>query len=124
MCENPDILEAFLEREARLGALVVCTEGGRSVAALRFLRDLSRAGILVRVHADFDWGGVVVARTVLRDTGGEPWRFGGADYAEALALAGERTTALGAARGTTPSGFPTRAGHGLGRPGRRGGGAC
>lgn len=97
VCENPDIMELALDASV-VGCLLICTEGVPSVAAVALRRSLRTDGVAVRVHADFDWGGVSIARRVLDESGGTPWRFAAADYDEALTCAGYLTQPLDPAR--------------------------
>jgi uncharacterized protein (TIGR02679 family) len=56
---------------------------------MTLLRRIATAGVQVRVHADFDWGGLRIAEQVLAATSGAPWRFGAADYGAATSLAAQ-----------------------------------
>jgi uncharacterized protein (TIGR02679 family) len=88
VCENPAVVEAAADALGSRCAAMVCLEGVRSTAAHVLLEALARAGARVRVHADFDWAGLRIAGEVLAATGGEPWRFGAADYRAALVADG------------------------------------
>ncbi len=83
VCENPAVLRAAAERLGAGSAPLVCTEGRPSLACLRVLDGLVRAGTEVRYHGDFDWPGLRIGQSILAATGGRPWRFGAADYLHA-----------------------------------------
>lgn len=85
VCENPTVLA---EAERRLGAgapPLVCADGQFNTACLRLLEALAGAGCRLRVHADFDWGGLSIASRAIQTAGAQPWRYGPEDYREALA---------------------------------------
>ncbi|MFP4150314.1 MAG: TIGR02679 family protein [Nitriliruptoraceae bacterium] len=85
VCENPAVLRAAAERLGAGSAPLVCTEGRPSLACLRVLDGLVRAGVQVRYHGDFDWAGLRIGAAVLVATGGTAWRFGADDYLDATA---------------------------------------
>jgi uncharacterized protein (TIGR02679 family) len=85
ICENPTVLA---EAERRLGTgapPLVCADGQFNTACLRLLEALAGAGCRLRVHADFDWGGLSIASRAIQTAGAQPWRYGPGDYREALA---------------------------------------
>ena len=85
VCENPTVLT---ETERRLGAdapPLVCADGQFNTACLRLLEALAAAGCRLRVHADFDWGGLSIASRAIQTAGAQPWRYGPEEYREALA---------------------------------------
>jgi uncharacterized protein (TIGR02679 family) len=85
ICENPTVLaEAERRLSARAPALV-CADGQFNTACLRLLEALAAAGCRLRVHADFDWGGLSIASRAIQTAGAQPWRYGPEDYREALA---------------------------------------
>ena len=67
------------------------------MACFRLLDGLVAAGADVRYHGDFDWPGLRIGASVLAATGGRPWRFGAADYLQALDDGDPRTPLSGAA---------------------------
>lgn len=85
VCENPAVLRAAAQRLGAGSAPLVCTEGRPSLACLRVLDGLVRAGVQLRYHGDFDWPGLRIGAAVLGATGGTSWRFGAEDYLEATA---------------------------------------
>jgi len=101
VCENPAVVEAAADAIGSRCAALVCVEGVPSTAGLELLRRASVAGARVRVHADFDWAGLRIARQVIAETGGGPWRFSVADY-EAAVASGERGPALAGRPASSP----------------------
>jgi uncharacterized protein (TIGR02679 family) len=76
VCENPQVLQRLAA--AGVGQPLACTSGNPAAAGMLLL---SRA--TVRYHGDFDWPGIAIARRIIeRDAA--PWRFGRADYDEAV----------------------------------------
>jgi len=101
VCENPSVVAAAAAGLGGRCAPLVCLEGVPSTAALELLRSLQEGGARLRVRADLDWAGLRIAAAVLRLPGAAPWRFGAADYAEALA-AGAKGPALEGAPAPSP----------------------
>jgi uncharacterized protein (TIGR02679 family) len=95
VCENPAVLRAAAEQLGAGSAPLVCTEGRPSMACLRLLDGLVAAGADVRYHGDFDWPGLRIGASVLAATGGRPWRFGAADYLDAVARVEPRSPLAG-----------------------------
>ena len=52
------------------------------------LERLAAAGAELRYHGDFDWPGITIANVLVGTHRCRPWRFGAADYVEALARLG------------------------------------
>ncbi|HEY2237264.1 MAG TPA: TIGR02679 family protein [Streptosporangiaceae bacterium] len=76
VCENPQVLQRLAA--AGVDRPLACTSGNPAAAGTMLL---SRT--VVRYHGDFDWPGIAIARRIIeRDA--QPWRFGRADYAEAV----------------------------------------
>ena len=75
--ENPAVVSAA--SLARSDLPLVCTSGVPSVAALELVRQLRRAGIVVRAHGDFDAGGLVTVAQLV-NAGAVPWRMTVEDY--------------------------------------------
>lgn len=83
VCENPAIVGLAARRLSRNCAPLVCVNGQFATAALLLLRMLRGAGARLRVHADFDAGGLRIAQRVMVEGAAIPWRYGAADYASA-----------------------------------------
>jgi len=97
VCENPAVLRAAAEQLGARSSTLVCTEGRPSMACLRLLEGLTASGAVIHYHGDFDWPGLRIAASLLDATGGRPWRFGAADYLDAVERAGPQTPLGGAA---------------------------
>jgi uncharacterized protein (TIGR02679 family) len=95
VCENPQVLQRLAT--AGVDRPLACTSGHPAAAGMLLL---SRTA--VRYHGDFDWPGIAIARRIIeRDA--EPWRFGRADYDEAVEhLRADRRLALTGRVETTP----------------------
>ncbi|WP_306366101.1 TIGR02679 family protein [Nocardiopsis sp. CC223A] len=100
VCENPAVVAAAADRWGAACAPLVCLQGEPSAAALTLLRGAAGDGARVRLHADFDPGGVRIATTVAGQVGWEPWRFTAADYTAAAAAGPGRP--LGGVPAPTP----------------------
>ncbi|MFD6095526.1 TIGR02679 family protein [Nocardiopsis flavescens] len=100
VCENPAVVAAAADRWGAACAPLVCLQGEPSAAALTLLRGAADGGAALRLHADFDPGGVRIAATVAGRVPWEPWRFTAADY-EAAVVSGPGRP-LGGAPGPTP----------------------
>lgn len=84
VCENPAVLR---RAAAELGAAaqpLVCTEGQPSTAFHRLAGAVTKAGGELSYHGDFDWPGVAIAASILARHSALPWRFGAADYENAV----------------------------------------
>jgi len=75
-CENPQVLQRLAAAGA--GRPVICTSGNPAAAGMQLL-----ARTVVRYHGDYDWPGIAIARRIF-GRGAQPWRFGRADYLEAV----------------------------------------
>ena len=95
VCENPAVLRAAAEQLGAGSAPLICTEGRPSMACLRLLDRLVAAGADVRYHGDFDWPGLRIGASLLAATGGQPWRFGAADYLRAVEQVDPRSPLAG-----------------------------
>ena len=95
VCENPAVLRAAAEQLGAGSAPLICTEGRPSMACLRLLDRLVAAGADVRYHSDFDWPGLRIGASLLAATDGQPWRFGAADYLEAVEQVDPRSPLAG-----------------------------
>ncbi|MDP9401950.1 MAG: TIGR02679 family protein [Actinomycetota bacterium] len=83
VCENPRVLEAAIDAGSRRA--VVCTQGQPAVVVTALLEHLGAAGADLRYHGDFDWPGITIANLLVGTFRCRPWRFGAADYLDALA---------------------------------------
>lgn len=84
VCENPNLVAIAADRLGARCRPLVCTDGMPAAAQRILLTQLARAGARLLYHGDFDWPGVTIANTVLRDHGALPWRLGAADYLMAI----------------------------------------
>ncbi|AKU92738.1 TIGR02679 family protein [Vulgatibacter incomptus] len=100
VCENPSVVAAAADRLGARSGPLVCTEGVPSTAALGLLRELARGGARLRVRGDFDWAGLRIGGQVLREAGGQPWRFCADDYLASLGTGAGRE--LEGAAGASP----------------------
>jgi uncharacterized protein (TIGR02679 family) len=87
VCENPNLLAIAADHWGARCAPLVCTDGMPAAAQRCLLAQLSRAGAALHYHGDFDWPGLRIANHVMREHGALPWRFGAADYTEAVRTA-------------------------------------
>ncbi|GAB2500592.1 TIGR02679 family protein [Nocardiopsis aegyptia] len=88
VCENPAVLAAAADRLGAGCAPLVCLQGQPSAAALTLLGQAVEGGARVRLHGDFDWGGVRIADAVRTRVDWHPWRFGASDYLTAVSASG------------------------------------
>jgi uncharacterized protein (TIGR02679 family) len=98
-CENPAVLR---RAAAELGAdaqPLVCTEGQPSTAFHRLAGAITKAGGELSYHGDFDWPGITIATGIITRHDAHPWRFGAADYENAV---GEEGVPLAGTRQPTP----------------------
>ncbi|MGE0575501.1 TIGR02679 family protein [Reyranella sp.] len=84
VCENPNLVAIAADRLGARCRPLVCTDGMPGAAQRTLLTQLARAGARLFYHGDFDWPGITIANTVLRDHGALPWRLGAADYLAAI----------------------------------------
>ena len=63
---------------------MVCASGRPNLVTQHVIATLgtSRTGLLY--HGDFDWPGLRIGNHVMREHGARAWRFGAADYRDAL----------------------------------------
>lgn len=83
VCENPRVLEAAIDAGSQRA--LVCTQGQPAVVVTALLKRLGSAGAELRYHGDFDWPGITIANLLVGSYRCRPWRFGAADYLDALA---------------------------------------
>jgi uncharacterized protein (TIGR02679 family) len=87
VCENPVVVSEAADRLAGVGAPLVCTAGQPGTAVVELLRLLARSGSELRVHCDFDWGGLRIGNVLAGRVPIRPWRYAAGDYRR-LAAAG------------------------------------
>jgi uncharacterized protein (TIGR02679 family) len=75
-CENPQVLQRLAAEGVEHP--LACLSGQPAAAGLTLL-----ARTVVLYHGDFDWPGIAIARRIF-GRGAGPWRFGRADYADAV----------------------------------------
>lgn len=80
VCENPTIVALAATRIGRGCAPLVCVSGQFATPSLVLLRQLREAGARLHYHGDFDPAGLMIARRVMAEGDGRPWRFSAADY--------------------------------------------
>lgn len=83
VCENPSVVAAAADELGAACAPLLCVEGVPSTATHALLDALGE--VAMRVHADFDAGGIRIANLLHRRAGAVPWRLGAEDYLDALA---------------------------------------
>lgn len=82
VCENPRVLEAAIDAGSRHA--VVCTQGQPAVVVTTLLGQLAQGGSELAYHGDYDWPGITIANVLVGNHRCRPWRFGSADYLDAL----------------------------------------
>lgn len=83
--ENPAVVEAATSRLGPGAQPIVCTGGWPNSAVCALLGTLAAAGVELRHHGDFDWGGVRIAAWVRARFHASRWRFGPDSYEQAVA---------------------------------------
>ena len=84
VCENPAIVMMAADQLGAGCAPLVCLEGTPSSVTGRLLIELTRQSARLRVHTDFDFGGIAIMNHVIARHGAEPWMMSTADYIAAL----------------------------------------
>jgi uncharacterized protein (TIGR02679 family) len=84
VCENPNLLAIAADHWGSICAPLVCTDGMPAAAQRCLLSQLAKARARLCYHGDFDWPGLHIGNTVMREHGAAPWRFGAVDYIAAL----------------------------------------
>ena len=84
VCENPNFVAIAAGELGPRCAPLVCTDGMPAAAQRHLLTQLAAAGARLLVHADFDWPGLWIARSVMQICAAAPWRFGSVDYEAAI----------------------------------------
>ena len=83
VCENPTVVDVAANKLGSSCRPLVCVDGQPKTASRLLLDALTKAGIKVRYHGDFDWDGIRIANTIIRRHGATSWRFDTSDYADA-----------------------------------------
>jgi uncharacterized protein (TIGR02679 family) len=99
VCENPSIVALAADHLAAASQPLICTEGQPSTAVRLLLQELSRLGVRLYYHGDFDWPGIRIANQMVQQFNALPWRMAAADYRHAtmhasLPLTGSPVEAL------------------------------
>ena len=84
--ENPSVVSLAADRLGARSPPIVCTNGQPRAAAMVLLRSLAAAGVRLRHHGDFDWGGLTIGNLLHRRLPVEPWQFDRDAYLRAVAL--------------------------------------
>jgi uncharacterized protein (TIGR02679 family) len=80
VCENPAIVALAADHLGDACPPLVCLDGMPAAVTRLLLAKLRTHGAELRVHADFDYGGIAIATHVTSRLGALPWRMGQADY--------------------------------------------
>jgi uncharacterized protein (TIGR02679 family) len=84
VCENPNLLAIAADHWGPDCAPLVCTDGMPAAAQRCLLSQLTKGRAQLCYHGDFDWPGLRIGNHVMREHGAQPWRFGAADYTDAV----------------------------------------
>ena len=95
VCENPVVVAGAADRWGPCAAPLVCLGGQPSQAVRRLLVDLAAQGARLLYHGDFDWPGLRIAQGLAQSVPFEPWRFGAADYRQAVEAGAEGPPLVG-----------------------------
>jgi uncharacterized protein (TIGR02679 family) len=98
VCENPRVLEAAVDAGSRRA--LICTQGQPALVVTALLRRLLDTGHELRYHGDFDWPGITIANLLVERYECRPWRFGSADYLDALSTLAPAVAELPALEGS------------------------
>ncbi|MBT2512199.1 DUF2399 domain-containing protein [Arthrobacter sp. ISL-30] len=79
VCENPRVIEGMAERGVD-GWAAVCTSGEPNLVVDKVLGNLSRAGVDLYYHGDFDWPGMAMANRVITKFCARPWQMTADEY--------------------------------------------
>ena len=93
VCENPSVLAAAADDLGAAGAPLLCVEGVPSTATHALLDALGE--VELRVHTDFDAGGIRIANLLHRRLGAGSWRHEAEDYLTGLASVDSTTPLTG-----------------------------
>lgn len=83
--ENPSVIALAADAFRQRCPPVICTNGQPRAAAIVLLRSLAAAGVPLRHHGDFDWGGLTIGNLLHRRVPIEPWQFDRDAYLRAAA---------------------------------------
>jgi uncharacterized protein (TIGR02679 family) len=83
--ENPSIVALAADALGARRAPIVCTNGQPRAATMVLLRSLAAAGVQLRHHGDFEWGGLRIGNVLHRRLPVEPWQFDSEAYLRAVA---------------------------------------
>ena len=84
--ENPSVVAQAADTLGARCPPIVCTNGQPRAAAMVLLRSLAAAGVRLRHHGDFDWGGLTIGNVLHRRLPVEPWRYDREAYLRAVAM--------------------------------------
>jgi len=84
VCENPNIVSIAADRLGAACAPLICTDGMPAAAQRVLLKQLADSGAKLLYHGDFDWAGIHIANNVMKLYECGPWRFGAAEYLQAI----------------------------------------
>lgn len=76
ICENPAVVSIAADQIGRWCAPLACTEGMPAAVTASLLHLLSSVHADLRVHTDFDVGGMAIARHIIGRFGADPWNLG------------------------------------------------
>lgn len=82
--ENPSVVAFAADTLGARCPPFVCTNGQPRAAAMVLLRSLAAAGVRLRHHGDFDWGGLAIGNFLHRRLPVEPWQFDRNSYLRAV----------------------------------------
>ena len=82
--ENPSVIALAADVLGAGAVPIVCTNGQPRAAAMVLLRSLAAAGVRLRHHGDFDWGGLTIGNLLHRRLPIEPWQFDRDAYLRAV----------------------------------------
>lgn len=99
ICENPSIVMMAADRLDSACRPLVCLEGMPSAVTGRLLGELTRRGARLRVHTDFDFGGISIMNHVINRYGATSWLMSTDDYVAAIQ---RRSIGLERTVGATP----------------------
>lgn len=80
VCENPAVISMTADRHRERSAPLICTEGMPGSVTSALLDSVAGTGAQIKVHTDFDQGGLAIARYVIRRCNASAWRMGADDY--------------------------------------------
>lgn len=84
VCENPAIVSLAADYLGHACQPLVCLDGMPAAVTRLLLANLRTHGAELRVHADFDYGGIAITTHVTSRLGSHPWRMGREDYLAVL----------------------------------------